>query len=72
MLSGRTIKVGFGDESATVSAVRRCLQGGVLSPLLSLFVANLIVKLSEDGFYVVTCADDLGKNAQRFLRKLII
>ena len=42
-LSSRIIKASVEDESATVYAVRGCPQGGVLSPLLWLFVVEDLV-----------------------------
>ena len=60
MLSSRIIKADIGNESTIVSAVTGCPQGGVLSPLLwSLVLDNLIVNLSDAGFYVLDFTDHL-------------
>ena len=43
-----------------MSAIKGCPKGGVLSPLLwSLVIDDLIVKLSDAGFYVLGYAFDL-------------
>jgi ribonuclease HI len=60
MLSSRIITTGTGSNLVTVSAVRGCPQGGVLSPLLwTIVVDDLLHKLSDGGFEVVGYADDL-------------
>lgn len=60
MLASRRIKTKIGDRSATVTAVKGCPQGGVLSPLLwSIVVDSLLNKLNQKGFETQGYADDL-------------
>ena len=68
MLSSREITAALGDTSITVTAIKGCPQGGVLSPLLwSLVVDFLLNKLTRLGYDVIGYADDVvliirGKN----------
>ncbi|CAA9998748.1 unnamed protein product [Nesidiocoris tenuis] len=61
MLSSREVFSEMGDYRVTVLANCGCPQGGVLSPLLWLLVADgLLTLLVEQGFEVVGYADDLA------------
>lgn len=60
MLNGRVIKTALAESELEVTAAKGCPQGGVISPLLWLMVADeLLVKLSECGFYAQGYADDI-------------
>ena len=60
MLSSRVITATLGDLSVTMSVIKECPQGGVLSPLLwSPVVDALPNKLSQLGYEVIGYADDI-------------
>lgn len=61
MLQGRIIRANLIEETREISATRGCPQGGVLSPLLwSLVVDDLLVDLTQKGYYVQGYADDIA------------
>lgn len=60
MLVSRKITSKLGNESVTITAIRGCPQGGVLSPLLwSLVIDELLDKLHLLGYNAIGYADDL-------------
>jgi hypothetical protein len=61
MLESRNIKATLSGETLEASAVRGCLQGGVLSPLIwSLAVDDLLWGLNYRGYYTAGYADDIA------------
>jgi hypothetical protein len=61
MLESRNIIATLSGETLGASAVRGCLQGGVLSPLLwSLVMDDLLCQLNDNGHYTVGYADDIA------------
>ena len=60
MLENTRINACLGFEELTVKAIKGCLQGGVLSPLLwSLVIDSLLVELDREGFETVGYTDDI-------------
>lgn len=60
MLESRSMTTTLGSKSLTVTAMKGCPQGGVLSPLLwSIVVDELLTELSNHGLEVQGYADDL-------------
>ena len=61
MLESREITATSGDTSVSVTAVKGCPQGGVVSPLLwSLVVDDLLTLLCDNGYYAIGYADDIA------------
>jgi hypothetical protein len=61
MLESRNISATLSGETLGATTVRRCPQGGVLSPLLwSLLVDDLLWELNNNGYYTVGYADDIA------------
>ena len=59
-LHNRSMQVNLLGKTREVVTTRGCPQGGVLSPLLwSLVVDDLLVKMSEKGYFLQGYADDL-------------
>lgn len=61
MLNSRQIYTELGNSEVTVSVIKGCPQGGVLSPLLwCLVVDDLLSLLNKNGLFTVGYADDLA------------
>jgi len=61
MLQSRIIRANLLSEVREITATRGCPQGGVLSPLLwSLVVDELLTKLTQEGYYIQSYADDIA------------
>jgi hypothetical protein len=61
MLESRNINATLSGETLGAAVVRRCPQGGVLSPLLwSLVMGDLLWELNGSGYYTVAYADDIA------------
>ena len=59
MLQSRIIRANLLGEVREVTATRGCPQRSVLSPLLcSLVVDELLLKLTQEGYYIQSYADD--------------
>jgi hypothetical protein len=61
MLESRSMVATLSWEILEVAVTRGCTRGGVPSPLMwSLVVNELIVELSENGYYAIDYADDIA------------
>lgn len=61
MLKDRVICAHLGGAQLSIKTIKRCPQGGVLSPLLWSFVVDdLLKKLTDQGFEVIGYADDVA------------